>query len=518
MLGGVITVMGLTFLALFAFSSGLLGPRSGTTLAAGLSAVLFAAALPMHGKFPRGAVAPSLLVTGTLGGLATTWVAVFLLDLFPELAGAALTVALCAAAMGIAYRWQNQPLAITFTLLAPLFIFPVAVSELSGRDYEGGMGVCVGLLGALALAARYRRRWFALSGTGAAVLAIGLLLTVRPLPALLVGSVGALVLLGLARTLPRPSRTQLHLETYALLAPTLIALAPAQWWFGVPFIATITLIGLGAAMTSLGAGSAPGGPVLKFSPNTEQPTVADAYVVLANTSLVLLVLALAQRITASGWFAVPAVVLATGIAFFAQRLERFVPIVTTTVGVLCLFPHLAYSWVDYPRLESPLSLTVLLCGTALALTVANVGRTIYVHSPATARSYGWVFQIGALICLIVGSSAIPALSQFVVEGRTSFNVSHVVISVLWIILGVGVLHQGRTSLGVFLAVMASLKLVLYDLSALSGIIKVVAFMLCGLLLLGGAAFRERQPKVGEPPQAGDSPQADNSRQPSNFRR
>lgn len=487
-LGASITVLGLTFLALLAWSSGLLGPGGGALLAAAVSVTLIVGSLGMHHHAPEGLAAPSLLVTGTLGALSTIWVTVVPLGWSSPLTGTILTIAVCGGATAISYIWQRQVLAVCFTILAPLWMQPIVVIHFIATQTYGNFGSYVGVLGSVALLSRLRRPWFGLSGAGAGVVAMGLLNTSDILSALVLSTIALGLLVLLAHVSPRPSRDHLRGEMWVILGATVLATARYPWQVQIPFIAGLAAV-FSLLVLRLGAHT-------HFSSDPKNPTAEDAHLVLMNGSLIATIAALALNTSGPRWFTVASIGVAAVVVFFGVRFERSVPAVAAALGFAILLPRVLQAWLDYTELPHPLPVAALLAGLALVAATVRYEITVSLAAPSR-RTPRLPFFLGALCCLVIGSSALLAVTQLVAPGRTTFNITHVVISVVWISLGVWAIHKRMVSLGLFLAFLATAKLVLYDLAALSGLVQVVAFILCGAILLGAAVVRERTPEPGD---------------------
>lgn len=128
----------------------------------------------------------------------------------------------------------------------------------------------------------------------------------------------------------------------------------------------------------------------------------------------------------------------------------------------------------------------------------------------------WARVLGAVAILYFSTLVIVTLSTFLghllaaSEGMwLGYLFGHAAVSGSWMILGAVVLLartplDSRTELGigVLLAAAATLKLVFFDLSALSGVPRVIAFLVCGVALLVIAALRGRR---ASPDEAGPDP-------------
>ncbi|MDK8894348.1 MULTISPECIES: hypothetical protein [Corynebacterium] len=111
-----------------------------------------------------------------------------------------------------------------------------------------------------------------------------------------------------------------------------------------------------------------------------------------------------------------------------------------------------------------------------------------------------------LICAAVFALAPAAVS-------TAFLVAHGLVSVAWMALGAWILIVGprmsdnvSLTVGGVIAGAAVVKLIIYDLSAISGLPRALAFIACGLILLGVVALRRSYAdhrNAGRPAEAQD---------------
>ncbi|GAB3074249.1 hypothetical protein CAQUA_06205 [Corynebacterium aquatimens] len=99
--------------------------------------------------------------------------------------------------------------------------------------------------------------------------------------------------------------------------------------------------------------------------------------------------------------------------------------------------------------------------------------------------------------------------------RTGFIIGHAVVSVSWILIASWLLltrkppiaENAALTLGLILTIAASVKLVFFDLASLSGITRVLAFIVSGLLLLAVSVIRaQRNNEPQEPAPAAPGPQ------------
>lgn len=155
--------------------------------------------------------------------------------------------------------------------------------------------------------------------------------------------------------------------------------------------------------------------------------------------------------------------------------------------------------------RAPLWLT----GTAaliLSLLLAALIAQILLRYRAFTIFHVWQQVVGAVILLYLSMLVIVTLATYLGDlladqgGRwLGYFLGHATVSILWMVLGAWVLlahtsFNDRTSLGigVILAAAATGKLVFFDLAALAGIPRVLAFLVCGVVLLAIAALRSRR--------------------------
>lgn len=118
----------------------------------------------------------------------------------------------------------------------------------------------------------------------------------------------------------------------------------------------------------------------------------------------------------------------------------------------------------------------------------------------------WARVLGAVAILYFSTLVIVTLSTFLGQLLAAsagmwlgYLFGHAAVSGAWMILGAVVLlartpldNRTELGIGVLLATAATIKLVFFDLSALSGVPRVIAFLVCGVVLLVIAALRGRR--------------------------
>ena len=144
--------------------------------------------------------------------------------------------------------------------------------------------------------------------------------------------------------------------------------------------------------------------------------------------------------------------------------------------------------------------------TAAALIAAALRWTRLAELPAPLR--WWVVVLGLALSMAVIVTLTRTLDYWfnpAQEGAGGFIIGHALVSVLWMSAGAWLL-SGRhrfdpgSSLiaGLVLTAAAIAKLVVFDLQATSGVFRVLAFLVSGLVLLAVVSLRRREPRETGP--------------------
>lgn len=533
-IGGSITVVGLTFLALLAYASGILTPEGAVILAAVICGGLAVTSTIVHKKQPDGVSSSALLIVATLGGLADLWVAVFNLGWFGEALGSVLTVVICAVSLALAYAWKKEVLAVVVTAFAPLFILPAAANFLSmfpaGQAVQREIhnGYFAGSLIAAAIcgfAARWGRPWFKLQTTATITYICAMLLSAPFIvTTFLLGVVGFALVTIISFVPPFASR-QLHLSgVVAVVVIPSVCLLSSNSWAAVTFISLVTACAYIIARVNGGIFQAdfqiPG-----TEPLPPQLANAFAFIISAGTLPIVFIIRFFQ------WYALdselrhsPAeasafgygsIIVAVGLLLYTAavvwglpRMPKNVAWISLMCSFLSVFTYAPRSWVGADSMRVPDSAIVLVVSLALAVALLYrhqhlletglrgiAGREI----PGKQSNSEVTMLVIGVVTLVLASSAIPAVAMAISTTKLSFMVAHVLISVSWMLGAVYLLYRNNSKPGLMLAIIATAKLVFYDLSVLGGLVQALAFLICGMVLLVAAVTREKPNKT--PPQS-----------------
>lgn len=529
-IGGSITVVGLTFLALLAYASGILTPEGAVILAAVICGGLAVTSTIVHKKQPNGVSSSALLIVATLGGLADLWVAVFNLGWFGEALGSVLTVVICAGALALAYAWKKEILAVVVTAFAPLFILPVAANFLSmfpadqevqreiHNGYFAGSLIAAAICG---FAARWGRPWFKLQITATITYVCAMLLSAPyTLTTFLLGVVGFALVTIISFVPPFASR-QLHLSgVVAVVIIPPVCLLASNSWAAVAFISLVTACAYLIARINGGSFQADF-QIPETEPLPPQLASAFAFIISAGTFPIVFIIRFFQ------WYALdselrhsPAeasafgygsIIVAVGLLLYTAavvwglpRMPKNVAWISLMCSFLAVFTYAPRSWVGADSMRVPDSAIVLV--VSLALAVALLYRYQYLFEfdlrgaagrENTNRQFNpeIALLIVGVVTLVLASSAIPAVAMAISTTKLSFMVSHVLISVSWMLGAVYLLYRNNSKPGLLLAIIATAKLVFYDLSVLGGLVQALAFLICGMVLLVAAITREKPNKT-----------------------
>ncbi|HWM56953.1 MAG TPA: DUF2339 domain-containing protein [Pseudonocardia sp.] len=494
--GGAVTLLGVVLLLALAASRGWFSPPARIGTGAGLGAGLIGLGCWLYRRPSARTGAVALAATGftTLYlVLAAATAAYYYLDTVPALVSALI---IAGGGLGLADRWRAQSLGAGVVIGAGL-LAPVLV-----QDWR-----LIALVLALQLAALpvlLHRHWPVLMVLAAAgpVLygaTIGAEAAARAEPTAIAAVIGVLVVgvgtaLLAAGSLPvRPVATLVA----ATPLPLLLSGAELDGWAGAALAALPVLV-LGPfgyhvrADARLRPVVAAVLAVTLFHATLIALDGAALTVVVLGEALVVAVLAAALRsrfaLVVSGFFALFGV---------SRALVEDAPL-----AALIDFPTAPY----LPGTVGPLlvgaGVSVLVLALAVLLMI-GAGRVGWVRPDAQTAPV-WA-PIG-LVGLYGATSVVVTLALLCASSRTGFTTGHALVTVSWTIAALVLLARGisRPALritGLVLVAAAVAKLVLFDLVALDGIIRVAAFLGAGLVLLAaGARYSRMVAEATEPPQ------------------
>jgi uncharacterized membrane protein len=471
--GAAVTLLGVVLLLVLAATRGWFSPPGRVAAGAMLGAALVGLALRLHRRPEARTGALALAATGITALYLTVAAATALHALLPEVGGLVAALAVAAGGVVLADRWRSRALAVG-TVVGGALLAPFVA------DGPGPLLVAlVVVLQAAALPAVVRRGWGVLAATAATAPALyGLVGPFDPAgeplgPA--VATAAAALVVGLApAVLPeRPGRRPAPVAAAWVVAaaplPLLALAARTDRWpgAGLALLAAVALLALAiptgraaVRLTALAAGSV---AVLEATVVAFDGATLDA--VLLGEGLVLLAAAALLRSR-------PALLAGGGFA---------------AVGYLGALAGGLPDPTAVPPSPVPfrgLVLAVLVLAAAVAALVA-AGRSRLVRADARTAVL-WVPL--ALVALHGATATVVTAALLVSPDRAGFLAGHALVTVSWtvaalVLLARGIARPALRAAGAVLVAAAVGKLVLFDLLALDGLARVVAFLGAGLVLL-----------------------------------
>lgn len=494
--GVAVTLVGVVLLLVLAAQAGILRPEIRVAGGFALSAALVGAACRLCSRPGGRTGAIALAATG----MAAAYLDVIAITAFyqwlPAPAGLVLAAAVGGGGLALARRWDSEHLGmlvlVPLIVLAPVitgdfdllligFLLALSAAALPvqlGRDWTGMFAARIAaatlpLLAALVLPGGHDHRWLIGGACGvAAILAVagGLLLlpaTSRP---------GALAVLTAAGTLP------------VLAAGIALDRVPA----------TVLATALALAMLAV---------VLIH--RTLPPVVVQVFAALsAVAALIAVTTAFHGAVLAPVLLAMAVIIVVAG---RHSTVARWVATGFGSVGVIVYLGYAAPGSLITATPMSTADTVSTLAASLLLIAFVVAAARAYACGDATSSADAPVLATagGALIGYAV--TAFTVTVGVAIGGTGGFLAGHMAATLCWIVMAAALLRyalrladrEARTlpiSAGLALTGAATAKLFLFDLGTLDGMVRVAAFIVAGLLLLGmgtGYARSLAQQDAGE---------------------
>lgn len=533
--GGLITAAGIAFFVAVAIQSGLIGPAGRVVLAYLLATVLAVAAVRAHRRQAPPAGVTALIATSLAAAHLTTMSMSYLLDWIPV--AATLVIMLPFAAVGLyGARWtkSSATAAWTITINTGLMLWATIGLNFHARPLSSSLAQITLQLMVIAAIVCFLnipfRKYVVAFLLGANVL-IGVITTNNALvmPAIAALTIALFVFaqfgpLALARQLTpelddEPSETSTW-EDDLVTITSVVA-------FSTPVVAAVPTVNATQSTSSLWL-LFYGGFVL---------FIAIAAVFLWNRAIFRYLAPMALATAILPWLAL-AVAGPEGDAGAGTGTHTWglIPIsIGAALFVWALATAPKYSAIG-ARLQAPeptrdavapytkiAALTWLLGATVVHLYILPAALNAGAAADYSA-TWAEMLSLLFLLCADVGLAVTAARSQlppafaliglaalgmpFIVLVTTigvSFNAAHMLLSIFWAtIAGMLVLSKrfhhipARLAAGLTIAALSIVKLIFYDMATLDGVIRALAFLGCGLILLAMAVSGAKQKNAEEP--------------------
>ncbi|MGE9809287.1 DUF2339 domain-containing protein [Janibacter sp. G1551] len=498
--GSAVTLIGVAFLVTLAIQAGIFGPAARVASGAVLAAALLGAGVVVHRRQSSANGALVLAATGFAAAYLDIIAVTTVYEWVPPAFGLALAGAVAAVGLVLARAWDSQLLGV----IAVLGV--AALGPVVGQGTTLLTGAFLLVLTIATYPAQLGRRWFALESA-------------RTLPtslyALLVGAFAA----PLTADLDRATVLAVVLSAFVLtttvagqrhqpLAPPVAALAlPAS--LPALIVATHHDFGTATILLALLGFAHLAGAWFARSTSSTRPGVPAASlgareVLLAIGTLALLLAATrGERADLTG-----IVLLAMGAGYLGVAATTRSRIVAIAGAVLVAAGAATVLDQTLPGVLRRYEAAELggydVIGLALLVVVAVLlGRALEPHlsDPDVRRMAGtatWIAAFFAASALVVATSV--RLSQWWDDPMGGFVAGHALATLAWMGVAVWLLATGlqrsadatlALRLGLVLATLSVAKLLLFDLSTLGGLFRVLSFIGAGILLLTMGALYAR---------------------------
>ncbi|KXP13089.1 hypothetical protein AXK57_02325 [Tsukamurella pulmonis] len=478
--GVLVTLIGVALLLVLAAQAGLLGPAVRVGLGTGLAAGLLGAALWLHRR-PGGRIgATALAATGVAAAYLDTVAVTGIYGWVHPAIGLALSGLIALAGLALATRWRSQWLGIA--LYAPVYVLAPPLAD--NAHLLGGFTLILAIA-SIGVSRPAAWPWLhVVRASGTALTLAVLALAAGPsdaLPVLGATVLGAVVgLLAAADAQARAGRSwPLIAAGVVTVAPVLLAMIGAPDW-----AAAFAALALVASLIALA-----------LLPGTTPAVRGVWFGVAAFAALLGAVITVPAA-------SLPAVVLVLGIgALVAARREPSACWAGAVLGGVGLALALERYGATVALLDEAgrrsAGTAPALVTAALALVFAVVAAwRLVTRVPEESRT---PLGVACGVAALGAATALLANAGWAIGGVDGARWGHGVATVVWIATGAHLLLQRRHDWGAAgnvagLALIggAVAKLFLFDLAALDGAVRVIAFLLVGVILLGvGAAYAAR---------------------------
>ena len=492
--GSAITLIGVTFVLVLP-QDGVLGQLPRVAIAVALAAAAIAAAIWQHAKDPRNLGAQALMATGFASAyLCVLAVTVLFVrpdgrGLLPDAVGLTLAGLISMGGLWTASRWNSQWLGV-LAVLGSLVLAPFVVQP----DLIWGVGFMI-LLTIVTAPFQLGRTWVALMAARVkptALVLFGAAAVAHPSLAenatvtLALAAILAVAGLGMAVLHQHDARRNQVASAIALVLMAAPA-AAACWLAERPFAAIIC--GVLGVLYGL-CGLLPG----RFSAVLRSAAVPVG-ALFAGFALL--------RLTDGAYGGSISFGLAVAYLALASR-TRFRPVLV--VGLVSAVLG-ALNWL--PLLVATLSASEAVIQGAEAVATSLLGLAAALVAAPALRAFGvpgsWRTSVTWLASVAFGSVAVviagTQIARLLARPTAGFQAAHALVTVTWLVLCVVLLRLGlrpdgdgsvAVRLALVLAVAAVAKLFLFDLATLPGLVRALAFMAVGVLLLVIGTWYYRQ--------------------------
>ncbi|MEV6390761.1 DUF2339 domain-containing protein [Nocardia xishanensis] len=509
--GVAVTLIGVVMLLVLAAQAGFFGPVPRVVSGAVFSVALVGAGVRVFDKAGGRVGGIALAATGVAGAYLDMVAVTAVYHWLHPVLGLAVALAVAAGGVGLAMRWNSQPLAVLVVLGAAL-LAPFVTADL----------VLLGFLIVLQLACipvQFGRDW-------------PFLHVVRTVPAVLATLVGVLI----ALVEPFDSTRELWLLEASIaiavvgLAGTVLVVRrragdiAATLSFAIsttPLLAVVALFDRRIAAVVAAAHAA---VLLSVAATALTPKMRAMAKIPGHTAIAAAVagsfalLEACVGVTSAQTLPIATLLVALGFLGVAGQLRSGA---ASCIGLaFALIGGLAFAAMATPEklasqhlAEQYLSLSTTLAAViglaVVTVAVWTVRRLAGTPKGGAEESMLWIAASGAALYLVTAAIVAVGVATGAADG---FVVGHSIATIVWMVAATAALLYGLRNLarsaaiakvalgsGLLVTTAALAKLFLFDLATLDGLIRVAAFLVVGiLLLLTGTRYARAFAEAGTP--------------------
>lgn len=489
--GVAITLIGVVLLLVLAAQAGLLRPEFRVAGGVLLAIALVGVGVRL-GRDPGKRVgAAAIVATGIAAALFSVLAAANVYHWLPVIAALVLTGVITAAGFLIAARWENQALGVTVGL--GLIVFSPFLSHGISLTLVSFLLVYA----AATLAVQVGRDWLGL-------FIVNTIATVLPLVLLAAGAATVpadqfIAVLAVTFALAAGSALLLLRTSSAPIVVALFAMVPLiPLLAGAPVLGTTTTaVMLGGAAVILGAMALAGVAVPGAGVGVQ--TVWLTGTVVAGVAAI----GVAGRADGFTLATLGAALLLGLAAYYGRELTQALVVLGTIslgLGLLTLSRPSVIALLHPDGLDQS-GRIVLVTGSLLALGAVAALVWAWLQSQRDLAPHGLVVGAGVLGLALFNVLCVAAGALATDGGVTGFRAGHMCATIGFVAAGAAALMWARKlqgaartltlAAGLVVLGVAVAKLFLFDLSALAGVFRVIAFIVVGLVLLGlGVAYAQ----------------------------
>lgn len=515
--GAFITVSGIILLVAFAIQSGLLGPLGRMILAYALATILAVTAVVVHRKDPDNAGVTAAGSAAVITAHVTTATLVQGLEWWPNWLGTLVLLGVMGLGFLAARAWNSVAFLMVGFVVTYLAAFVTVWPRSDDADPYAVLPALLIPSLVVAWVWRDRPKRSMVSKNAAGFYLVGSILVLDSTEPGWLG-VAAFIVIGIAIAVPEflddtvveghplvnpsaaadPAAPAPHATTPESTGPQLATLYALAW----PTVIILSIVGPGekfsltvALLLGLAIGAAGFGPWKDRSDPRMNTLRWAGFITAAWPALHLGIVDSHET-----WTRLPALLVAAAFVwtyvFRRSTLGRRLMPLWVAVALLCNGPALVLTmFAPSYLIEHRFQLGVLDAPNVVlsALLLGVIALGLIAITVAHREHAGNYEKTAGLVGLLL--TAVPVIIALTSAGMR-FSLAHVLLSIGWMVAAAWLMLapkrlnvDANMAASLVIAGVAVIKLVFYDMQAMTGLTRVSAFLLCGLVMLGMVVAR-----------------------------